>query len=696
MRLRPGVNSVTPLLAQNALCGLAASILVVGLASAAPPPKPQHHPAPPPPITADDAFLAMRDAIKIGDLDGAAALGQRVLSLDPNYPLAAYIDYWPMSQRLRSLIDPPPDDSVRAFLAENEGTLVAEFARRDWLLALARRGDFATFDAEYPALRSKDDAQVECDALVSRYLHSQRHLEQWSEESMIASKAALAAPANITGDGCTLLLSLLAADNRITEADLWNWIRLASDANLPLAMKRYALALPTADTQAALSLDAITTNPALWLTRQGGDAIPGQRELWLIALTRMARASPADTAALFSPRYANQMTAVARSDVWAELAAAGFKKQLPDANDWTHRALDARELPEEVWASELRVAIRDNDWGLYRSIYERLPPEMKRPAANDGGWVFWLARAERARNQTLAANELLRSIAGQFNFYGQLASEELGQPIVLPPYAPAATDAEVSVASNQLAFVRAQRFYALNLRSLGNQEWNFPLKGMTDRQLLASAELARRLQIYDRAVNTAERTQSEHDFRLRFLAPYYDDMRPKAEQQNLDLDWAYGLIRQESRFVQLAHSSAGASGLMQLMPATARYVAKKIGMTDYSPEQVSDLSTNLTLGTSYLRMVLDQLDDVEVLATAAYNAGPGRARSWRQALAHNVEGALFAETIPFPETRDYVKKVMSNAVYYGLVFNPGQRQSLKSRMGVIGTDVALPSRSDLP
>jgi soluble lytic murein transglycosylase len=111
---------------------------------------------------------------------------------------------------------------------------------------------------------------------------------------------------------------------------------------------------------------------------------------------------------------------------------------------------------------------------------------------------------------------------------------------------------------------------------------------------------------------------------------------------------------------------------------------------------VSDLSTNLTLGTSYLRMVLDQLDDVEVLATAAYNAGPGRARSWRQALAHNVEGALFAETIPFPETREYVKKVMSNAVYYGLVFNPGQRQSLKSRMGVIGTDVALPSRSDLP
>lgn len=696
MRRCPGATRAWAGCAHDAVVGLAMSLLLVSLASAAAPPKPARRvQAPPPPITADDAFLAMREAIKIGDLDAAAVMGQRVLSIDPYYPLAAYIDYWPMSQRLHSATNPPPDDGVRAFLAQNEGTLVGEFARRDWLLALARRGDFATFDDQYPELRSKDDPQVECYALVSRYLHVQRHLEQWSEEASVASKAALSQPANVTGEGCTLLLSLLASDNRITEADLWTWIRLASDANLPLAMKRYSLALPTADTQAALALDAIIANPALWLSRQGGDAIPGQHDLWLIALSRMARASPADTAALFSTRYAEHLSPLARSDVWAELAGSGFRHQIPDANDWTHRALDARDMPEDVWSSELRIAIRDGDWALYRSVYERIPAEMKRATANDGGWIFWLSRAERARNQPQVANDLLHQIAGQFNFYGQLATEELGQPIVLPPYAPAATEAEVTVASNQLAFGRAERFYALNLRSLGNQEWNFPLKIMTDRQLLASAEFAKRLQLYDRAVNTAERTQSEHDFRLRFLAPYYDDMRPKAEQENLALDWVYGLIRQESRFVQVAHSSAGASGLMQLMPGTARYVAKKIGMTDYSPDQVSDLSTNLTLGTSYLRMVLDQLDNVEVLATAAYNAGPGRARTWRQNLAHNVEGAIYAETIPFPETRDYVKKVMSNAVYYALVFN-APHASLKARMGVIGTDVALPPRSDLP
>jgi soluble lytic murein transglycosylase len=645
------------------------------------------------PASADDAFLAMREAIKVGDLDGAAALGQRVLNLDPNYPLAAYIDYWPLSQRLHSVNDPPPDDTVRAFLAQNEGTLVADYARRDWLLALGRRGDFANFDLELPKLQNTDDAQVGCYALASRYVRTQRGGDGWNETASSAASTALSVPANINGEGCALLLSLLSADNRIPESQLWDWVRLASDANLPVAMKRYALALPTADTQAVLAFDAINSNAALWLTRHGEEHFAGSKELWDVALTRMARASPSDTASLFEAHYAQRMAPRSRAVVYAELAGAGFKRQLPDALEWARKGLDARIVPEDVYASELRVALRDADYKLYRALYERLPAEMKRNQSNEGGWTYWLARIEQKEGHTQAANELLQAIAGQFNFYGQLATEELGQPITIPGYAVPANDAEVALAASQPAFARAQRFYALNMRPLGNYEWNFPLKNMTDRQLLASAEYARRIDLLDRAVNTADRTHSEHDFRLRFLAPYLDSMRAKTTDTNLDLAWVYGLIRQESRFVQVARSSVGASGLMQLMPGTAKYVAKKIGLTDYSPERVNDLDTNLTLGTGYLRLVLDQLDNIEVLATAAYNAGPGRARNWRQTLARSEEGALFAETIPFPETRDYVKKVMSNTIYYGLVLQPNQRQSLKVLMGTIGSD---PSEPPLP
>jgi len=154
-----------------------------------------------------------------------------------------------------------------------------------------------------------------------------------------------------------------------------------------------------------------------------------------------------------------------------------------------------------------------------------------------------------------------------------------------------------------------------------------------------------------------------------------------ARQQQLDDAWVYGLMRQESRFVTNARSSVGASGLMQLMPATARWVAKKIGLKDYDHGQVTNTDTNVLLGTSYMRMVMESLDNHPVLASAAYNAGPGRAQKWRA--AKPIEGAIYAETIPFSETRDYVKKVMSNSVYYASLFNNGRPQSLKSRLGVV-------------
>jgi soluble lytic murein transglycosylase len=150
----------------------------------------------------------------------------------------------------------------------------------------------------------------------------------------------------------------------------------------------------------------------------------------------------------------------------------------------------------------------------------------------------------------------------------------------------------------------------------------------------------------------------------------------------MDMAWVYGLIRQESRFVMHAKSHVGASGLMQLMPATARFVAKKIGMNDFDHGQVNQIDTNIQLGTNYLNMVLNDLDGSQALATAAYNAGPGRPRAWRSTLPRVVEGAIFAETIPFSETRGYVKNVLSNATYYAALFD-GKPQSLKARLGTV-------------
>ena len=296
-------------------------------------------------------------------------------------------------------------------------------------------------------------------------------------------------------------------------------------------------------------------------------------------------------------------------------------------------------------------------------------------------WIYWLGRAQKAGGRTTEADALFAKISGQANFYGNLADDELGRSVMLPPKAHAPTSEAQKATRDNPGIRRAMAFFRLDMRTEGVKEWNWSLRGMDDRELLAAADLAKRNQIWDRAINTADRTTSDHDYYLRYLSPYGEQVRPAAHNQSLDDAWVYGLMRQESRFITSAKSNVGASGLMQLMPATAKWVAKKIGMQHYDHGRVNDTETNVLLGTSYMRLVMENLDNHPVLASAAYNAGPGRAKKWRA--DRPLEGAIYAETIPFGETRDYVKKVMSNSIYYSALFT-GKPDSLKARLGTIG------------
>lgn len=261
-----------------------------------------------------------------------------------------------------------------------------------------------------------------------------------------------------------------------------------------------------------------------------------------------------------------------------------------------------------------------------------------------------------------------------------LATEELGGRAKVPTQAKQATPDEIRVVERQPGIRRALAMYRLDLRPEGVKEWSWALRGMNDRQLLAAAEVAQRNQIIDRSISAADRTKDEHNYKLRFPTPYADKIMPHSDRQNLDKAWVYGLMRQESRFVTNAKSGVGAAGLMQVMPATGKWVANKLGIK-FAPADLHNPDTNVMLGTTYMRLVLESLDNHPVLASAAYNAGPGRARKWRD--IKPLEGAIYAETIPFSETRDYVKKVMSNAVFYQTVMT-GNSPSLKVMLGTIG------------
>jgi soluble lytic murein transglycosylase len=220
----------------------------------------------------------------------------------------------------------------------------------------------------------------------------------------------------------------------------------------------------------------------------------------------------------------------------------------------------------------------------------------------------------------------------------------------------------------------------MGLRSDALEEWRWVLRNFNDRELLTAAEIARRNEMYDRAIGAADLTVNLHDFSLRYLAPYRSELQEHIREHGLDEAWVYGLMRQESRFATGAKSETGASGLMQIMPSTARWVANKLGLKSYRKELIHQLDTNLRIGTYYMKSVLSRSENNPVLASAAYNAGPNRALQWRG--DKPLEGAIYAETIPYEETRNYVEKVMSNTVYYADQFGDPPR-SLKQRLGFV-------------
>ena len=237
---------------------------------------------------------------------------------------------------------------------------------------------------------------------------------------------------------------------------------------------------------------------------------------------------------------------------------------------------------------------------------------------------------------------------------------------------------------------RVVKLSQLDMKQESQREWLFIVRGQPDDALLLAADYARRVALYDRAVNTAERTVARHDYSLRYLAPFRTEFDAASRSHDVDLAMLYGIARQESRFSPDIVSSAGAVGLMQLMPGTARWVAKQLGRTDYRAASIADVEVNTFFGAYYFKYWFDRLDRMPALAAAAYNAGPGRAQGWRPPAP--LEGAVWVETIPFNETRDYVKKVLANSTIYAQAFG-GSPLTLTARLGIVaprGATVADP------
>ena len=595
------------------------------------------------------------------------------------------LEPWAAFWELRVRLGDASDADIKNFLQRYAGTYQEDRMRNDWLLLLGERREWTQFEREYAHYRMRDDKEIEC------YAHL---LEVQQKDLNVGSSPIEDIRRNWLNmrqadEGCTYAVSQLLKQHKFKPEDVWLKARLSVENNRKVPA-REALKLVSEHNMAML--DELFANGPRFFSQRSASLGSESAEWMTLALIKAASSDHDNAIKLLQSKSVSALNNEQKRWAWGVAAKQAAQQFDEKALEYFALAGNAA-LSDDILAWKVRAALRAGKtpaWAVIQSAVDAMSPA----AQKDPAWVYWRARAWMGQQasgsppseQALAA---LQSIAGAQGFYEQLASEELGKKIAVPPRPLPPQSQEMAAAKANPLLQRALYAIKMGLRQDGVREWNYAT-GLVDsagqrgrlneRERLAAAQLACDQSIWDRCINTSERS-IQMDALQRYPMPFKDDVVQAANRIGLSPAYVYGLIRQESRFILDARSSVGASGLMQIMPATAKWTAKKIGLKNFRLEQLQQRQTNIAIGTNYLKMVLDNFQGSMPMAAAAYNAGPSRPRRWRNGPV--MEGAAWAECIPFSETRDYVKKVLSNTTMYAALIH-SEPQSLKARLGVVG------------
>ena len=618
--------------------------------------------------SARDAYAARNELRLASDVDQLKAR---------QYVLAPYADYWLMMLKLEQV----RDEEIQNFLLQYDDMPFSERVRGEWLKKLAKDQNWVPFFDEYAKFR-RDDVAVQCYAL-------QGHLQLADSNVNEKIKTLWFTTADLPSS-CNPLFDAMQASGVLTTEDIWTRIRMALFEGKTGLVKSITARLPDISDVNLKLLDSAYQAPQSLLENKANIVKTGGKkksvsvsasfktrfgiEVNLYALDRLARTN-VDAAVTVFERLADKLSEDNRSVAWGRIAYHAAR--MHHTNAMAYYALAKNTvLDREQLAWKARSALRAGEWKVALEAIAA----MSSVQAEEGAWRYWKGRALRELGQLVEANAIFGPLSRERHYYGWLAAEELESVIGNAHEQYSVNDLEVAAIASQPAIKRALELQSLDMRWEAKSEWVWATRGFDDKQLLAAAEYALRQKWYDIAITTADNTRQLHDFNLRYPVPYRDLFRAAARNENIDEAWIYGLTRQESRFMHYAKSGVGASGLMQIMPATAKWAAKRMGLTSYSQDKIHDLPTNVGIGTYYMRYTSDMMNGQTVMATAAYNAGPSRAKRW---LANEpLEAAIYIETIPFAETRNYVQKVMANAQMYAPRLG-ANIQTLKSRLGVI-------------
>ncbi|MBF9205441.1 lytic transglycosylase domain-containing protein [Acinetobacter pittii] len=611
------------------------------------------------------------DALNAANSGNTALLDQYQLAMQ-NDVLGYYPEYWKLNTNLGF----QPTASIVSFAQRYPQSAMAEKLAADYVEEKVKQADFASAQPVLSYVTNPDQAE-NCALAQVRARSGDALVFAEYKDVWLATESQ---PVSCLGLGRMMLSSpLMSAQDK--QQRLWVQLRSGLSGQALATAQTLGLNLSLAQ------LNQIQANPLnyLWSAPKTNDA---DYAYLIFALGRLANN---DLSNAFSnvQRVAQGTPLNVQKYLYRTVAYIGGTTVMK--NNFNREVLQYFDAsygyplsPEEaeIYA---RQAIRFGAWeSLIRAI-----DSMTVTQKQEDRWQYWLARASEQRGDSASkatAQQIYRKLAqAGDDYHNLLAKDRLGERYNHQPYDDQPTASDLRRLDQNIHFNRAFTLRRINANpTYTNREWNWAVRQAylqhDDGLLLAAAKRAHDMGWYDRAIYAADRTTNKHNDTYRYVTPHKTNVVSHSYNAGIDPAWAYGLMRQESRFVTSARSHVGAGGLMQIMPDTAKLIARQMGET-YNPAALNEMNTNIRYGTFYLSMIQGQLSNNPVLATAGYNAGPNRARRW-QPDYQSISADQYTETIPLLETRDYVKHVMTNATHYGVILGQGA-QSLSQRMKVI-------------
>ena len=582
-------------------------------------------------------FLSAEQAIKQGQVHRYQALRNQL----ENYPLIPYLEY----EALRRRLSHTTSEDIEAFLSRYSDTPLSDRLYYAWINSLARQGRWQKLiDAYHPG----SSTNLEC--LYRRGLYKTGHQEQ-----ALDGLERLWLVGHSQPRSCDPLFKAWHDIGLMSQDYVWQRFALAMQAGRS-GLARYLIRFLDENEQpwGRLWLQVHYKPAQITVSRQFQHYHPMRNAILLHGVKRLAHNDPDAAVAawqqLLDTGY--QFNDQEKTETERRLAMSYALRGRPEASSWlaaVNVSAEDTRIPE--W--RIRAALDQQHWDAVLAWIYLLKDEEQQTSR----WQYWKARALRAQGQVAAADEIFLALSQNRSYYGFLSADQLELPYRFEerPIDPG-TNEQLAL-DHYPGLQRAHELYELGRIVDARREWFHATQYFSEHQLQQAAVMAHEWGWHDRAIMTLARSNYRDDLNIRFPLAYEDIIKREAKATDIDPALAFAVIRQESAFTSDARSHAGALGLMQLMPQTARLSARRMGMALHSRMALIDAETNLKLGMHYLHNVLMQYNNNMVLATAAYNAGEYRVNKWIP--EHGSEDAdIWTETMPFTETRQYVQNIL--------------------------------------